>query len=45
MLQANVELKFGFVFGVSFNKISVMFVQHNLIYNCLQKRKARLTQS
>lgn len=43
MLQANVELGFGF--EVSFHKISVIFVQHNLIYNRSQKRKARLTQS
>lgn len=37
MLHANVELGFGLVFGIFFQKISVIFMQHNLGYNCLEK--------
>lgn len=36
MLHGNVELGFGLVFGGFFSE-DVIFMQHNLIYNCLQQ--------
>lgn len=41
MLNANVELGFGFVLGFCFFfSEDLIFMQHNLIYNSVQKSEA-----